>query len=453
MLPMLLSNRLPFELGTLLRSRVLNQFGAHGYLLDTSDRRTLWQDVAATLPLTELGQSAAAIDSVIGAVRYTQPTPAKRGVWSRRPATGPRQMFNNSAWRGAMPTGGWTRPQGSSDGLSFPVGEIDGAVIYRQEAVAQRPFFNKFENFVAGVTYTTSVYVRLIEGNASVRTANRIVTTASAAVLGASSSWTWRYGGASITPTTALPTGSEGWLEATFVPIASGNAGLRIGIGGAAEQTGIIEMSRPSLELGGSRNAWQDRSTAYDITEPGVRDVYDLMFDGVDDSYATAAVVPLGGSNKAAVGAGLYALRTDVQQVIVESGPNRSGVTQAFSMLFPGPTASRANFGARGSGDSYPAAELPHGNQRAVTAIGHTDIAAPLITLTFNGAEASSSSSQGGGIYAARVHYLGARNDSSSFFAGYMGALCVNPRLLTSAETVALSAWLDYRCGRSHQHV
>lgn len=167
-------------------------------------------------------------------------------------------------------------------------------------------------------------------------------------------------------------------------------------------------------------------------------------FDGVDDSWATAAI-DFTGTNKATVV--VSATKTaDRNQVLVELGPNTNITAGSFVLHFPAdatPVNLVANRGAVAlSGGIY---SLPAGITAAVlTARYDLSLASYLsATARVNGAEITetpnASPDPGGGTFRNDVLTIGRR--TSAAFTGRIYRMIVIGRTLTAAELSRAEAW------------
>lgn len=244
--------------------------------------------------ITAIGTTTAVVDNVsfkeIPGAHRIQPTSQSRSILTAR-----KNRFDNSAWlnSGALPTG-WTMPGGS--GTSIPNGTIDGNTIYRQTAVAQRPFLQPpIVTMVVGQVLTNSLRVHSIYSGAT--TIGQLVNFVAGTGNGSSA---YSLNGAPALTSDALP--PDCVVAITFTCTVAGTLQPRTGLGVGTLATCDLDVSRPMLTLGGADQVGRYQRTGLTATVPADYDAagfpVGLRRDGIDDRDATAGNVDFSAANR-----------------------------------------------------------------------------------------------------------------------------------------------------------
>ena len=176
-----------------------------------------------------------------------------------------------------------------------------------------------------------------------------------------------------------------------------------------------------------------------------------MSLDGVDDEWATSAVMALGGADNVTVCAGVRKLNNS-SGIICESDPNvvaSPGSIMLFSgtgSLGTGYTSTARGNATYSSGQGAFSSAI--GNDKSVLYSTHS-ISGDLSTLRKNGiAGTSSVVDKGSGSFADLVLYIGGRGGSGSIkFNGYIYSLLIIARSLTTIERSQLEAWTAVKSG------
>jgi len=203
-------------------------------------------------------------------------------------------LYSTLQGGGAAPTG-WSQPSGT--GTSAPVasiyGNADGAVAYEQVALAgERPYFLQAVTVSANTTYTASVLVESVTGEA---------TIGDALYSGSfpSGTRTFKLNGVSKLSTDALTVGTVEMQLAIGATGGSTTARAGVGAGGLPASTVTVKFSRPQFEVGASRSSFIPTTGAAVIRQPDVltatsispwyrQDEGTVVFEGIASAPATA---------------------------------------------------------------------------------------------------------------------------------------------------------------------
>jgi hypothetical protein len=180
------------------------------------------------------------------------------------------------------------------------------------------------------------------------------------------------------------------------------------------------------FEIGTTRSAYQNVTTAFDVTESGQRDCYGVRADGIDDGYATAGNVDFSGTDKVTVFAAIRNLQSSTAAALLELSSTTASGSGKFAMFAP-LAANVYAFRSRGSTnsvDANSAASFAAPDTAILT--GQASIAEPIVTLRRNGVQiASDATSQGTGNYIDDILYLFRRGGTTIPFNGNLYALIV----------------------------
>lgn len=241
--------------------------GEDGFWLDPSDLSTLWLDTAGTQPATAPGQAVARVDDKSGNGRNaTQATLSRRPVLARHPAGGRR---NRLAYTEDLTQSAWSKDQGAlataPDSVYLPASTLPPASGGPRLAQAW------FHSRPSGAAYTGRIVVPPASGWSDPTATLRI------SVAG---------GGSSQIDLSAQP-------EAQVVTIGHVGTGtgtwVLLAVNSSKNLT-LTGLGAAQLEAGAAATPYQKVGSVYDVTEAGKADVWHLVFDGVDDHLAGAAL-------------------------------------------------------------------------------------------------------------------------------------------------------------------
>jgi hypothetical protein len=171
-----------------------------------------------------------------------------------------------------------------------------------------------------------------------------------------------------------------------------------------------------------------------------------LSFDGIDDSMSTGSI-DFTATDKMTVWAGVRKLSDAAGDILVESSSNVNTNNGSFFVLAPASTAPDFGFASKGTvirdavGTGFAA---PITN--VLTGIG--DISGDAATLRVNGTQAATNTNdQGIGNYGNYSLFIGARNNASLFFNGWLTSLIVRGAQSTQSQIEATESWVNGKTG------
>jgi len=256
-----------------------------------------------------------------------------------------------------------------------------------------------------------------------------------------------------MAPTYAIINQGNGWwkLEVTFTAVGA-NTGLFFGTasgpGGTRQTTGSQTFYiwgadlRPASQATGLIGPTYQRVAAATVYDTAGFLPY-LAFDGLSWSMGTNSINP-GAVDKAQVFAGVRKLSDAAQAAVAEFSATIASNNGTFLLAAPNGANDNYNFSSKGTtlvnntiaGFAAPATNV-------VTGLG--DIAAPTNLLRVNGIQVGvANTSQGTGNYLTYPLFIGARNQASLFFNGWLTSLIVRfgPNM-TAAQIDQTESWIE----------
>ena len=185
--------------------------------------------------------------------------------------------------------------------------------------------------------------------------------------------------------------------------------------------------------------AYQRVTAADDYDAAGFPVSY--RFDGVDDSFSSAAPLNLSGTAEVTVLAGVLKASDAATGILIETSTTSSASAGTIRLTAPGDAGANSYaFLSRGSvlpPAANPGAVFPAPHRALVCGSGR--ISTNRQVLRVNGAQvASNSSNQGTGAYGNFTLFFGARAGTSLRFNGESCGFTLLGRVLTDAQTAAL---------------
>jgi hypothetical protein len=173
-----------------------------------------------------------------------------------------------------------------------------------------------------------------------------------------------------------------------------------------------------------------------------------LLFDGTDDSMATAAI-DFSATDEMSVFAGVRKLSDAAQGMVVELSVDTSANAGSFAILAPGTNAT-ANYRWRVGGttntNNASASSFAAPITNVLTATG--DISGDSAILRADGSETiNSTSDQGTGNFGNYALFIGSRNNISFRYNGRLYSLIVRGNTSTAAEITAAETWVNSKTG------
>ncbi|MBC7156584.1 MAG: hypothetical protein H5U20_03605 [Rhodobacteraceae bacterium] len=429
----------PFRSGRAFSPSLLFSSGQRGAWYDPSDGRRVFTDLAGTLAAAP-GEPVARIDDRSGNGNHaTQATVAKQPIFGRHPVGGIRNLH----------------PFSQSDTLFSALGSTPPVVQNGAEHLGQSCVAITFTPAMTP-GYSGSRAERDAAAAVQVTTDSAYTTSAhislSRPLVGAERIRVYFTGASAqgeITVTAANSGGLVGGfqrLEVAKTPAVAGPVTLRPFIETAMGADVTIYINRVQLEKGATATAYQETRSLFDVTEAGLRDVFYLAFDGIDDAMQTG-VVSWGGATAVSV---LAAARrgSDNPGIVLESGPDTNSVAGTFLVAAPiggdlrdGAMARGASSMRVGRQDNAP------GNPGVYSFTA--DLPGNTFAPRFNGGPMTltTGTTFGGGNVTDQSLYLGARAGSAVPFQGrFYGAIMVG-RALSTSEVAQAEAWLANKAG------
>lgn len=440
---------------------VIFSSGREGIWLDPSDFASMFQDTAATVPVTAVGQSVALIRDKSGRGNHaSQATASKRPVLARRPKTGLRNILPRNQWDavpiGVMATDYIDRGQYlggpiSAYGISAEIvgkGVTDGIswvdVRYYGTNTAGTPQYrnigsNLLHKIPVGATKVSiSHWVQVVGGSLSSgvstyqflngRDASFNTVGGMSTLFTPSATWQ-RYASPDLTISVNMVDAANYGMFVRFNAGATFDVTLRIGGG--------------QVEYGSTVTALQNAASIYDLTEPGVQDCYGLMFDGVDDFLQTGNIA--WATDEVTVTAGLRKLSDAALGAIVELGVG--GANGTFSLASATGGLPNYRFLTQGTISSQAVSGTINAPNTAVIS-GVGDVSSDSATLRVNASQAAQSAAdQGTGNYSTNPLYIGMRAGTSLPFNGILFGLTAVNAVLDATQLGMVELSTNFNTG------
>ncbi len=174
-----------------------------------------------------------------------------------------------------------------------------------------------------------------------------------------------------------------------------------------------------------------------------------LQFDGFDDALTTNSI-DFSATDKMTVFAGVRKLSDAAVGVVAETSAT-AGPSNPGSFVITAPrSAGLGNYRFISVGtalsDAFPLSGYDAPITNVLTGIG--DISGDVCTLRINGTQAATSSTdQGTGNYGNYPLFIGARNQTSLYFNGWMSSLIGRGASTTAGQISATEQWIGVRTG------
>lgn len=268
-----------------------------------------------------------------------------------------------------------------------------------------------------------------------------VTVTAAARTLSFYGTGTITLSGAS-TAGPLVGTGASNRVSLTFTPTA-----------GSLTLTVTGSVTRAQLELGTTDTNYQSVVSLYDITEAGVRTIYGLLYDGVDDFLVTPTITP--GTDKVQVFAGIRKMSDAAVGVAVGTYLSTS-TNGSFELNAPRTASSNYAFLVRGdtANAQYSMNNFASPVSSVISAacdISGATIAEeimPRVNGSIPTLAVSSAGPAGGGNFLAYPVYFGRRGGTTLPFNGYafreIGRFGPN---LDAATIAKVEGWVNQATG------
>lgn len=249
-------------------------------------------------------------------------------------------------------------------------------------------------------------------------------------------------GGGGVTPLSIFgPSRLKLWLDSSDISTLYQNNTLATPVSALNDPIGGIKD-----KSGNGNHATQGTSASRPLWKQDGNGCYNSLFDGTDDSWATAAI-DFTASDKIAVFAAVRKLSDAALGALLEFSATPASNNGSFNILAPrlAPSGGPYSFLSKGtvsadaiSIDSAYAAP----NTAVLTGIG--DIANDSSILRINGAQSASVvTDQGSGNFGNYVLNIGRRNGATMPFNGQIYQLFIVQGAVTAAEIAAAEAYLN----------
>ena len=222
----------------------------------------------------------------------------------------------------------------------------------------------------------------------------------------------------------------------------------RIFIQATANGTTLAVDNISVCELPGN-HATQATAASRPILKQDANGKYYLLFDGVDDSLATAAI-NFTATDKMTVFAGVRKLSDAASGCVVELGATVGGTNGSFALLSPSAGgAEKFNFASRGSVTVYAAStSSTYAAPFTAVQVGIGAIAGNVAKLRLNRGEvASLTTDQGTGNYSSNPLYIGRRGGTTLPFNGHLYSLIVRGAQSTDSQIVNAENYVNSKTG------
>lgn len=419
------------------------------------DAPNLFTEHTRTTPVTEIGDQIGGFTNwVTGQPHGEQATSGKRPIFGRRPLGGRRNLARRTEEFGSPWFTSNSAALGNAVADASPIGTPARPLTLQTETTSRLQATNWF-SLQGNTSYVFSFYFKKISGGNLFR---GIVTTFGSLECRFEFNFATETidphngSGASLANTSQhVQAIGNGWFrgEIRFTTVASptGNVGtqfIRFGeditlyVWGV--QLEIAEEATPYQRVG---------SGSWDVTEPGVPDVYGAFFDG-NDNCLVVPNLDMSDTDKVTVIAGVRKLSDAATGFLVELTASLASNNGAFLLAAPavnGGTSyrmlSKGTIIAETSGGVFAAAP---NTSHLVSASSISD---PFVQLRRNNHIVSTStSSQGTGNYSQSNLNIGSRNNGASLpFNGWIHYLIVCGDIVPDTVLQKIYRGLGWRIG------
>jgi hypothetical protein len=246
----------------------------------------------------------------------------------------------------------------------------------------------------------------------------------------------------------SLQTGSSGVDEIYFTPRpANGNAGAAVGNNGATFYVTSQDIRPTSQATGLIGPTYQRIAAATDYDVVGFLPY--LQFDGVDDALTTNSI-DFSATDKMTVFAGVRKLNDTGAQIYAEISADINLNVGSFVLVSGTNNVVGFEGTSRGSAATALGTTGRYAINAPVTAVVTDifDISAPLASIRVNGLVGTNgTSSQGTGNYGNYPLFIGARNQTSLYFNGWIYSLIGRGASTTAGQISATESYVGGKTG------
>jgi hypothetical protein len=369
------------------------------------------------------------------------------------------EQFDNGVWtkNGLNTTGtpAWVNVAVAPDGTTT-ADKIIGAATTAYHAIRQS------FNYVGGVRYTISIYAKAAEFT------NFLISDLSAGTMACTFDLQAGTAGTPSAPTftnvvASIENVGNGWYRCTLTGTANANVNTTPTFGGypigaTVNDNGPIYTGdgtsglfiwgadlRPTSQATGLIGPTYQRiaaATDYDV----VGFLPYLQFDGFDDALTTNSI-DFSATDKVTLWAGVRKLSDAAAGVFAELSASVAANNGAFALFAPDGAAPRYLYQNKGTASgSAQATGYAAPITNVLTGIG--DIAGDVSTLRVDGVQAATSATdQGTGNYGNYPLFIGARNQTSLYFNGWLTQLIGRGAATAAGQISATEQWVGQRTG------
>jgi hypothetical protein len=202
-------------------------------------------------------------------------------------------------------------------------------------------------------------------------------------------------------------------------------------------------VGRINDKSGRGNHASQSTATSRPVLKQDANGKYYLLFDGIDDSFATASI-DFTSTDKMSVFAGVRKLSDATQGLVVELTP---ALTNRFTLFAPQSAGEGYRFASGGSIPTNTTAGAYAAPETAVLT-GSAYIAGDSLQLRRNGVQiGTSSTDQGTGNYANSPLYIGRRGGTTLPFNGHIYSLIIRGAQSTDAQITSAEQYVAGKTG------
>lgn len=383
----------------------------------------------------------------------TAPAATNRPTLSRMPSVGLRNILSNSGFVGGLsgstgtnPTG-WTSGGTGTPAVTYAASSEFGGQSFTITTANSSDRFWLTQTLTGAINTSYTISAVVDYSSASSYQLSQLINWVTAP---AGSTFSYLLDGASVAGTTVMPNGRHTVAAIVSVGSTSGSIVFRIGSGLAGPINVSATYQAPQLEIGTSRTAYQRVSSAYDVTQAGVPDLYYWAFDGTDD-YFVSGNIDFSGSDKIAVWAAVRKTSDAALAFIAELSASAAGNAGTFSLTAPQSASASFGFNSRGASASLSNAVYTNAAVAApYTAVlsGIADIGGDTAKLRVNGVQSGlSTTDQGTGNFASYPLYVGRRGGSSNPLSGNIFGLIGRLGAANDNQIASPERWLASKSG------
>lgn len=412
-----------------LTQRIINMMaGRQGYVLDPSNLSTMFQDSAGTIPVTAVEQPVGKILDVSGnGNHFVQATSAKRPKLSARVNLLTKtEQFDDAVWvKSGMGVG--SAPSVTPNAALAPDGTLtaDQVTLAIGGSTSSSDWSWLYQNLLrtAGEPEKFAIWVKA----ATPADVGRAVVLIGSSSQGVTLSADWiRYE-----------------LPALVTESVTYSYGVRLR---GSETPGATDVSfhlwGAFLTLATDAHLpYQRVNTNTDYDSDPNKFPYYLSFDGVDDAMESAAVVPLSGSDKVMVGAGVTKFNDAIGSYLLQAGLPAALQNGSF-VIMPSSFGASPDVRFEARGTISKSASGAHSAPVTMATLGIADIAAGLSLYSDGVQDMAITGSMGTGNFSNYTNYLFSTNGVLEYLSGRMYGILARGGASTPDERAIVTAWL-----------